>query len=160
MTRPSPLTLLAGAAVLLLAAAADAEEKPPTADKYWVFVGTYTDAKSKGIYRFELDVKEGKLSGGELAAETPSPSFLAVHPGNKFLYAVGETVKIEGKDAGALYAFTLDARTGQLGKLNRESSGGAGPCYVTADRSGKDVLAANYGGGSVCCLPINEDGSL
>jgi len=161
MTRSSPLTFLAGAAALLLgAASAEAEEKPAKPDKLWVFVGTYTDAKSKGIYRCELDVNTGKLSDAELAAETPSPSFLAVHPGRKHLYAVGEAVKIDGKDVGALYAFSLDAKTGSLKMLNRESSGGSGPCHVTVDPSGKNVLAANYGGGSVCSLHLRADGSL
>jgi len=161
MPRCPLLTALAAAFVLLgFAAAGDAEEKKPAADKYWVFVGTYTDAKSKGIYRCELDVKAGTLGNVELAAETSSPSFLAVRPGDKFLYAVGESVRLEGKDVGALDAFTLDPKTGKLGKLNQASSGGGGPCFVTVDRSGANVLAANYGGGSVCCLHLKADGSL
>ena len=139
-----------------LAAAAPAEE----ADNVWVFFGTYTGKSSKGIYRSEFNTKTGKLSVPELAAEVASPSFLAIHPNHKFLYAVGELDRFAGKAGGAVYAFSLDASSGQLKQLNAQSSGGPGPCYLVVDHSGKNVLVANYGGGSVACLPIKADGTL
>ena len=126
----------------------------------WVFFGTYTVKESKGIYRSEIDLATGKLSPPQLAAEVASPSFLAIHPTNKYLYAVGEVDNFAGKKAGAVYAFSLDASTGELKLLNRQSSGGAGPCHLVVDRAGKNVLVANYGGGSVACLPIKPDGTL
>src|SRR2546423_1218728 len=84
--------------------------------KYWVFVGTYTGKESKGIYRCEFDAATGKLGKPELAAEVKSPSFLAIHPSQKFLYAVGETG--EGATSGSVHAFTLDAKTGELKPIN------------------------------------------
>src|SRR5205823_8888876 len=90
--------------------------------KYWVFFGTYTGGKSKGIYRSAFDAKTGTLSAPELAAEVTNPSFLAVHPTNKFLYAVGEVENVGGKKAGGVYAFALDTRTGALTKLNAKDS--------------------------------------
>src|SRR5256885_1021712 len=75
------------------ATVAIAEETPM---KYRVYFGTYSGGKSKGIYRAELDLKTGKLTGVELAAETANPSFLAVHPSLKYLYAVGEGGGKEG----------------------------------------------------------------
>jgi 6-phosphogluconolactonase len=156
------IRLLLCAAGLLALAALSAFAEPrsaPTPGKFWVFVGTYTDGKSKGIYRLEMDSATGKLSEAELAAETPSPSFLAIRPGNHFLYAVAEAGE-RGKPAGAVAAFALDPKSGQLTALNRDSSGGAGPCHLVVDHKGKHVLAANYGGGSVCVLPIGEDGKL
>jgi 6-phosphogluconolactonase len=129
--------------------------------KYWVFVGTYTGKDgSKGIYRFELDLATGKLSDRQLAAEVEQPSFLAIDPNNRYLYSVGEYGKVGPKKTGSINSFALDARTGSLKPLNVQSSGGAGPCHLVVDRSGKYVLAANYGGGSVCALPIQMDGSL
>ena len=79
-----------------------------------VYFGTYTGAKSKGIYFARFDPATGRLSVPELAAATPSPSFLALHPGRRFLYAVGETSNLGGKRVGAVSAFSLDAKTGQL----------------------------------------------
>jgi 6-phosphogluconolactonase len=84
----------------------------------------------------------------------PSPSFLAIHPTGQVLYAVGES------GGGSVSAFALDRKTGTLKFLNRQSSGGGGPCHLVVDNSGKNVLAANYGGGSAVVLPIAANGSL
>ena len=126
--------------------------------KFWVFVGTYTDGKSKGIYRMVLDTASGKLSEPVLAAELSNPSFLAVHPTGKYLYTVNESSG-PGK-GGGVTAFALDARTGNLTRLNQESTVGDGPCHLVVDATGKNVLVANYGGGSVAVLPIGPDGKL
>jgi 6-phosphogluconolactonase len=107
-----------------------------------------------------MDSATGKLGSIELAAETTNPTFLAIHPSRRFLYAVNEIGNFQGKSAGAISAFALDPKTGQLTFLNQQSSGGGGPCHLVVDRQGKNVLAANYGGGSVCVLPIGEDGKL
>ena len=123
------------------------------------YIGTYTGAKSKGIYSFRLD-SSGAMSTPTLVAETPNPTFLAVHPNQRFLYAANETDKFEGKKSGAVSAYAIDAKTGNLTLLNQQPSGGDGPCHLVVDRSGKDVLVANYGGGSVEVLPVQKDGRL
>ena len=125
-----------------------------------VYFGTYTGAKSKGIYVSRLDTATGKLTAPELAAEITSPSFLAIHPSHRFLYAANEVSNFGGKNAGAVSAFAINAASGKLTPLNQVSSGGAGPCYVTVDKTAKSVLVANYGSGSVAALPIQNDGSL
>lgn len=137
-----------------------ATEAPPKA--LWVYVGTYTgDAgESKGIYRLTLDLSDGKLGKPELVAETESPSFLAIHPGGKHLYAVAEVAEDGGKPGGALAAFAIDPETGSLSLLNKQSTRGGGPCFVAVDPSGKVALAANYGGGSIASFPIAPDGKL
>jgi 6-phosphogluconolactonase len=130
-------------------------------DKMWLFVGTYTEGRSKGIYRFDLDAATGKLSDGVLAVETVNPSFLAIHPNQQLVYAVNEISNFAGaKNAGAVSAFALDPRSGDLTLLNAQSTEGAGPCHLVVDKQGKNVLAANYGGGSVCVLPIEANGAL
>lgn len=135
-------------------------ETVPSGGAMLVYIGTYTGGKSKGIYVFRFDPATGRLTSPELAAETPSPSFLAIHPGKRFLYAANEAANVAGKPVGAVSAFKLDAKTGQLSLLNQESSEGAGPCYLAVDRTGKCLLVANYGSGSIAALPIRADGSL
>ena len=138
---------------LLLASQAGAAQR-------LVYFGTYTGAKSKGIYVSRFDSTTGSLSAPALAAETASPSYLAAHPGGEFLYAVNEVVNYDGKKAGSVAAFAIDRRSGRLKLLNQQSSGGAAPCHLVVDKAGRNVLAANYGGGSVTVLPVNKDGSL
>ena len=74
-----------------------------------VYFGTYTGAKSKGIYVSRFDSATGRLTDPELAVATASPSFLAIHPTGWFLYAAGETSILSGKRAGAVAAFSLNA---------------------------------------------------
>ncbi len=125
-----------------------------------VYFGTYTGARSRGIYLSRFDAAAGRLSPPELAAETKNPSFLAVHPNGRFLYAIGELSGSGGKQAGAVSAFSIDPESGKLRLLNQQPSGGAGPCHLAVDKSGKCVLVANYGGGSIAALPLQPDGQL
>lgn len=133
---------------------------PASAAEHLVYFGTYTSGPSKGIYVSRFDTITGKLSAPELAAETKNPSFLALHPTGKFLYAVGEVNDALGQRAGAVHAYSLDVRTGKLAALNQQTSGGTGPCHVSVDASGKCVLVANYGSGSIAALPVQAAGSL
>jgi 6-phosphogluconolactonase len=153
--------ILAG--LLCLAATATGAEGA-AAKKYLVYVGTYTnDNKSEGIYRMELDLATGTLSEPKLAGKAVNPSFLAIHPTGKFLYAVGEVgdfPKKGKKSTGAVNAFAIDQKTGDLTLLNQQSSEGGGPCHIVVDKAGKYALVANYGGGNACALPIAGDGTL
>lgn len=129
-------------------------------DAYWVFFGTSTSGASKGIYVSRMD-DSGKLSAPVLAAETANPTFLAIKPGsNPLLFAANEINDFGGKKSGAVSAFAIDAAAGKLTLLNQQPSGGEGPCHVSVDATGREVLVANYGGGSVESLPVKADGSL
>jgi 6-phosphogluconolactonase len=125
-----------------------------------VYFGTYTSAKSEGIYVSRLDLVTGALAEPTLAAGTVSPSFLAVHPNRTFLYAVNEIANFDGGTTGSVSAYRVDRATGRLTLLNQQSSRGGGPAHVTVDPTGRNVLVANYGGGSVAVLPIGADGRL
>jgi 6-phosphogluconolactonase len=125
-----------------------------------VYIGTYTEQKSKGIYVSQFDAGSGQLSNPELAAECKSPSFLAIHPNGRWLYAVNETENFEGKKSGSVAAFAIDENTGTLQLLNQQSSEGTGPCHVSLDHAGKCVMVANYGSGSVAVYQIEKDGKL
>jgi 6-phosphogluconolactonase len=134
-----------------------AEKKPGTVT---VFVGTYTGGESKGIYRFDFDLATGKASDPVVAAETTNPSFLAIDPTRRFLYAVAEVDSFRGKKGGGVSAFAIEPKAGGLIFLNAESTGGEGPCHLVVDKGGKNVLVANYGGGSVAVLPVDQGGRL
>jgi 6-phosphogluconolactonase len=126
----------------------------------FVYFGTYASKTSKGIYVSRLDDKSGKLSAPELAAETTNPCYLALAPGGKFLYSADSVKQFDGKNTGSVSAFAVDAATGKLTPLNQKSSGGAGPCHVSVDASGKFLFVANYSGGSVKSFLVNSNGSI
>ena len=116
--------------------------------------------KGGGIHRYSFDVAKGTPAPLGVTDAVPNPSFIAIHPSRKYLYAVNELYKMGKKRTGAVSAFAIDPKTGDLTLLNQQETGGAGPCYVAVDAAGKNALAANYGGGSVCVLPIGPDGRL
>ncbi|MBX3442373.1 MAG: lactonase family protein [Planctomyces sp.] len=131
------------------------------ADGIHVYFGTYTrGSDSRGIYHARLNLETGAVSEPQLVAEVDNPSFLAIHPFGQALYAVAEIGDFEGEPAGGAAAFALDRETGQLTALNVQSSKGGAPCHCVVDPTGKSLLIANYTGGSVVCLPIEQDGSL
>ena len=131
----------------LLSSAALAADAP-------FYIGTYTrPGGSKGIHRAVLDPDTGKVSDPQLVAEAKNPSFLAIHPGGKLLYAATEG------DTGEASSYAI-AADGTLKFLNKQSAKGNGTCHIVTDPAGKNVLVANYGSGSVAVLPIQADGSL
>ncbi len=153
---------IAGVGLALASTRVAGDATPPAqAGDMLVYVGTYTNnEKSKGIYVSRLDLGTGRLSEPELAAETPSPSFLAVAPNGRYLYAANEVRTFEGQQTGAVSAFAIDRASGRLTPLNQQSSGGSGPAHLTVDSTGRVVLVANYGGGSAASLPVEADGRL
>jgi 6-phosphogluconolactonase len=137
-----------------------AEAKPKGKGTLMVYIGTYTTTKSKGIYIFRLDPATGELTEAGVSPEVANPSFVTIHPNHRFLYAVNEVDNFDGTKSGAVSAFSIDPATGGLTLLNQKSSHGDGPCHVSVDHSGKNVLVANYGAGSIASLPILADGKL
>jgi 6-phosphogluconolactonase len=135
-------------------------QQRPSGGESLVYFGTYTRNKSKGIYVSRFTASDGKLSAPELAAETINPSFVALHPKGQFLYAVGETNTFQDQKTGFVAAFSIDRATGKLKLLNQLSSRGQGPCHLVVERTGKNLLVANYGSGSVACFPLKPDGSM
>ena len=125
-----------------------------------VYIGTYTRKESKGIYAFRFDDTSGKMTPHGLVAETPSPTFLAIHPSGKFLYAVNEVNEFQGETSGSITAFSIDRTSGKLTELNAVSSKGTGPCHLNVDANGSTLLVANYGGGSIASYGIGADGKL
>jgi 6-phosphogluconolactonase len=118
-----------------------------------IYLGTYSSSSSIGIYQTSMDLATGVMETPTLAAPASDPSFVVLHPNGSFLYSVNES-------SGAVVAFSVNRNSGVLTRLNQQSSGGAAPCHLVVDRAGKNVLVANYTGGSITVLPVQSDGSL
>lgn len=134
-------------------------------DKLTLFVGTYTrkeghvDGQGEGIYVYEMDKKTGALSYVSTSESVVSPSYLAVHPDKKTVFAVNEFDG--GEDSYAsITEMAYDSRTRELTYVTQSSTLGQYPCHVSIDNTGNFVMAANYVGGSVVLYPINEDGLI
>lgn len=132
---------------------------------YRLYVGTYTQklpyvhGKGQGIYHLTLDAHTGKLGEPALACISTNPSYLALHPGREWLYAVNELVIWRGRPGGAVSAFAIHPDH-SLRRLNQRASGGSAPCYASLDAAGQFLLVANYASGTVALLPVQPDGRL
>lgn len=162
---PTRRDFLAAAAVGLVACARGsqgvARRQDSQSEDALIYVGTYTEATgSEGIYLLRLERRSGKLRRVGSVDGGANPSFLAIHPNGRVLYAVNEVETSNGIATGGVSAFTVATGTGALTRMNEQVSGGGAPCYVSVDGSGRVVLVANYLGGSVAVLPVEADGSL
>jgi 6-phosphogluconolactonase len=130
-----------------------------SAQSYYLFIGTYTNSDSKGVYVYRFNAATGKAEAVSNTenADVASPSYLAISPNKKFVYAVNET---GGAKPGTVSAFSFDQKTGKLTFINKQPSGGDGPCYITVSKNDKWALVANYSGGSLAALPIDANGAL
>ena len=146
---------------LMFACADPSHENGQTAAAgYLMFVGTYTKETSKGIQAYRFDPATGTATDLGLVAEMREPSFLALHPSNKYLYALSEIDDYDAAKSGSITAFSIDTADGKLTKLNEVSSRGAWPCHLNVNSSGSMLIVANYAGGSIASFPVNDDGTL
>lgn len=154
------LILLVVAAAFLMRGDARAADQPGSLmEDWWVYIGTYSGENSRGIYRAHFNTRTGVLGAPELSAEVASPSFLALHPSKDVLYAVSETWDA-AKPEGSVHAFEIQRPDGKLTAHGQQSSGGQGPCHLTVERSGRAVLVANYGNGSIAAVPLDKAGRM
>lgn len=142
------------AAILSIAAAAI--QPDVHAGEYLVYFGTFTGGSSQGIYVSRLDADSGRLSVPELAAEIPSPNFLAVSPDGRFVLAAARPNATDG----AVVVFAVKRPSGMLEAIDEQQTGGAGPCHLSVDPTGRVVLVANYTSGSVKSFRLDSGGHL
>lgn len=128
-----------------------------TAQKFYLFAGTYTNKTSKGIYVYRFDAATGTAVLVSNTDSAANPSYLAIAPNEKYLYAVNET---HGDSGGNVSAYAFDKTSGKLSFINQQSTGGNDPCYVSVSKNNDWVVVANYSGGSAAALAANKDGSL
>ena len=155
--------LLKGSAALIVPTIALSARRP-----VFAYVGSYSSPQGpegskgngKGIYLFQMNASTGKLDRRELLEDPFNPSWLAIHPSGKYLYAANEISNFEGTHSGAVTSYEIDPPSGRLTKLNTVSSQGAGPAHLSVHPSGKYVFVANYYGGTFAVLPVQADGRL
>jgi 6-phosphogluconolactonase len=128
-----------------------------TAQNFYLFVGTYTTKDSKGIYVYRFNASTGTTEPVSNTDSAANPSYLAIAPNQKFVYAVNET---HGGTGGKVSAYAFEKTNGKLTFINQQSTGGDDPCYVTVSQNNKWVMVANYSGGSAAAFPTDTDGSL
>lgn len=127
------------------------------AQTYHLFIGTYTDKGSKGIYVYRFDAATGKAQWVSNTDSISNPSFLALSANGKYLYAVNEN---GGSVPGEVSAFSFDRTSGRLKLLNRQPSGGDHPCYISVTKNNRWVIAGNYTGGNFSVFPVERNGWL
>jgi len=121
---------------------------------YNLLVGTYTNTgKSEGIYTYSFNAKTAETALKTITKGIENPSYVAISPDKKFVYAVNET-----GNTSTVSAFKYEAKSGTLTFINKVDSHGADPCFLTVDD--KNVIVANYTGGSLAVFPRKADGSL
>ena len=148
--------LLVLVAPLVLFSPAQTTKKAAAKGRFFAYVGTYTTkTESKGIYEFEFDPDSGMLTPKGIAAETPDPSWVVVHPSGKYAFAANESGK-----TSMVSAFVRDAKSGKLTLLNQLPALGEDPCYLSFDKTGKYIFVANYTSGNVVVFPIGADGQI
>jgi 6-phosphogluconolactonase len=126
----------------------------------WLYIGTYAPPEAAGLFLFQWDEATGRLDYRDQVTGEANPSYLALHPSGRFLYAVNEVSEFQGQPGGGVSAFAVQAATGQLTLLNRQRSEGKGPCHLTTDREGRVLLVANYDSGSLAVYALEADGRL
>jgi 6-phosphogluconolactonase len=130
------------------------------AQRRLLFVGTRTDATSKGIYAYKWDPIKGNLTSLGLAAAAQDPTFLALHPDGEHVYAANELLQFESQASGAVTAFSIDRASSRLKRIDQIASEGAGTCHVALSHSGRSVFCANYNGGSATSFYANPTGAI
>jgi 6-phosphogluconolactonase len=126
----------------------------------YLLVGTYTGGKSQGIYVYKFNSLTGDNSFVS-TVNSSNPSFIAVSPNQRFVYAVNENAdSTRFVVGGNISAFKFNSNAGTLTEINKQPSGGKHPCYVAIDKTGRWVFAANYSSGSLGMLHANANGSL
>jgi len=122
---------------------------------------TYVSSYAGKIVPFSMDLDTGALTPhGEPVDAGPAPSFFVFSPDGAHLFAVNEADDVDGMGSGAVESFSIDAKSGSLGFVNRVSSRGTQPMHVGIDQSGRFVFVANYGSGSIAVFPVRADGAL
>lgn len=153
------LVTLIGGAASCTREEVETMEKPENGGDLLVFIGTYTRTDSEGIYTYRMDPESGSLERLSVVSGIENPSFLALHPTGRYLYAVSEIAEFEGRKTGTVSAYAIDAGGG-LSFLNLQPSAGAIPCHLVVDRAGRTLLLATYTGGTVASFPLDPEGRL
>ncbi len=137
-----------------------AEDSIDEVNTLMFYTGSFAGEDDPGIHLFEYEILTGEFNKIQKLTGQINPSFLAVDSEAGFLFAVNTTASYDDENSGSVAAFAIDETSGKLSFINRQSSRGSNPCHISIIAEGKFVAVANYMGGSVSVLPVQEDGSL
>jgi 6-phosphogluconolactonase len=161
LTRRDFLEIGFSGAASLLVAGQTKGQTDKKAKEMLLYIGTYTSTgKSQGIYVHKFNAETGVLTPLHTVKDVLEPSFLTIDKSGKYLYAANELLEYEGKKSGAVSAFAIDQKTGNLQLLNKQPSLGDAPCFITSSANEKFALVANYLGGNVSVYRTEKDGKL
>ena len=149
-TQPTIMRFIYSLIFMLFASNAFSQE-------FYLFIGTYTNGESKGLYVYRFNAATGEAQPVSIGPGVENPSYCAVSPNGEYVYAVNQ---FRGDKPSTVSAFKFDKSSGELKFLNKQSSGGDGPCYVSVDATGKWVTVGNYTAGTLSAIPVDADGSL
>ncbi|HXD09726.1 MAG TPA: beta-propeller fold lactonase family protein, partial [Anaerolineales bacterium] len=132
----------------------------PSLSTSLIFTSGYTKADQPGIHAFVFDESEGTLASQGSFTGIPNPSFVTIHPNQRWLYAASETGKNSDGRFGEVWAFRFEREPFAMATINHQTTRGDWPCHLRIDLMGKWLIATNYGTGDFAVYPILEDGSL
>ncbi|HEX7736065.1 MAG TPA: lactonase family protein [Ktedonobacteraceae bacterium] len=133
-----------------------------TSQPHILYLGSYAPAEQASIYAFTFDSDSGQFTPGWSFAGIVNPSFIALHPNKRWLFAVSETSAHSEGRSGEVWALDLSTQGNkdQPRQINHQPSNGDWPCHLTIDASGRWLLVSNYQSGNVSVFPILANGAL
>lgn len=121
----------------------------------YLLVGGYTGEKERGISVYSFNTQPTMLTYLGQSTYIDNPSYFCVDSTGQFVYSISEI-----EEFAAVYAYSFEHTTGELTFINKQLASGAASCYVTVNKARNNAFVANYKSGSLCVLPVNNDGSL
>jgi len=145
--------LMTASAATLTAAASASLAAPVSASsgRKRVFAGSN---RPEGILAFDWNPATGELTAAGVAAKLENADWITYSPGREFLYASSEVDSFNGKPTGVVASFRV--AKGELQPLSAQNSASKGTCHVALDRTGRVLLAADYGGGSAASFLVSD----
>jgi len=125
-----------------------------------IYVGTFSERGSKGIYVMEFDRSTSEIIIIQTIESKKSPNFIAVGPTGKFLYSANSEGLEQMPHWGSVTSYAIDQKTGKLSIINEQPSYGKGACHVSVYPTGKWIFVSNYSDGIFSILPVTQDGKI
>ncbi|MGP8156760.1 MAG: lactonase family protein [Candidatus Acidiferrales bacterium] len=148
------------ARLFALAIAVTLAASPATPKEMWVFFGTHVDQPGHGFSVARFDTRTGALTKLEFLQQSADPGFFVIARDGRHIYTANEVDTYHGQPTGFLSAYAVDPATAQMTLINEQLSAGAGPAYVSLDKTGRYLFVANYAGGTIAAFALNPDGGI
>lgn len=128
--------------------------------KEMIYVGTFTERGSQGIYVFEFERSTGNLIPIQTIVDRESPNYLDFHPNGEYLYAVNRQGTADKLDQGSVSTFRIDQNTGKLALVGTIATGGVGPCHISVDPKGRLIYISHYASSHMTVFALDKKGEI